>query len=87
MCTVDEHPGVWQVPPERPVRVTGGRTDCVVDALFARLAHAMPQYGCTVAPSTRLGFLLQCLGAKNIQQFPNDVRDAHAHTTYSRSGI
>ena len=29
-------------------------------SLFARFAHVLPQYGCTVAPSLYLGFFLQC---------------------------
>jgi len=29
---------------------------------FARFAHVLPQYGCTMAPSAYLGLFLQCLG-------------------------
>jgi hypothetical protein len=27
---------------------------------FARLAHPLPQYGCTTSPSVYLGLILQC---------------------------
>ena len=54
---------------------------------LARSAHVLLQYGCTMVPSMRLGFLWQYCKGRLVQQYPDRNSKVQTHIARRKEGI